>query len=140
MFLEMNIKNKENLYKMEFEFEFNGENGLPSLKFNESTGLLKIYGKSLVLSKDNFYEPLYKKMEEYLKIPRNINIEIDLEYFNTVSAKCLLDLFKMIEEKQIQSQRDFFITWYYDDIDIKESGNDFASILKYPDFEFIEKI
>jgi hypothetical protein len=56
-----------------------------------------------------------------------------LEYFNTSSSKCLIDIFRKLESLYLQEQ-DVVIFWYYEeeDEDMKESGEDFKDILKVP--------
>lgn len=124
---------------MDFEFKFEGRGGLPSLIFNENKGTIKIYGKSLVMVKENFYLPLFKKLDEYLSFPRDIELTIDLEFFNTLSAKYLLELFYLIEEKQIKNNKDFIVKWMYEDEDIKDSGENYSKMIKYAEFELIKK-
>jgi len=60
-------------------------------------------------------------------------LHIRLEYFNTSSSKCLLELFKRIEvlsRKKINVK----VLWYYEtaDEDMKELGEDFKEIIEVP--------
>ena len=65
-------------------------------------------------------------------------VNIQLEYFNTSSSKCLLDLFKKLEGMH-KSGNDITIKWYYeeDDEDMLEAGEDYQSIINIP-FKMIE--
>ena len=76
--------------------QFIGTENLPSLDFDEDSGVLIISGRSTSVEKDDFWNPLIEKMDSYLDVPRDITIVIDLEYFNTTSAKSMLDLFNLI--------------------------------------------
>jgi hypothetical protein len=66
--------------------------------------------------------------------PKTI-INIQLEYFNTSSSKCLLDLFKKLEA----INNEIVINWYYeeDDEDMLEAGEDYDAIINIP-FRMIE--
>jgi len=63
---------------------------------------------------------------------------VKLEYFNTSSSKCILDVFKKLEMIH-KAKNDVEIKWYYeeDDEDMLEAGEDYESIIRVP-FEMIE--
>jgi hypothetical protein len=65
-------------------------------------------------------------------------VNIRLEYFNTSSSKCILDVFKRLEAIH-RSKHDVEINWFYeeDDEDMLEAGEDYDSIIKVP-FKMIE--
>ncbi len=63
-----------------------------------------------------------------------------MEYFNTSSSKCILDVFKKLENVfKKNNEEGVTINWYYeeDDEDMLEAGEDYQSILKIP-FKMIE--
>ena len=62
-------------------------------------------------------------------------MNIQLEYFNTSSSKCILDLFKKLEA----INKAITIHWYYevDDEDMLEAGEDYEAIINIP-FKMIE--
>jgi hypothetical protein len=65
-------------------------------------------------------------------------VEIKLEYFNTSSSKCILDLFKKLESiNNIANQ--VKVNWYFeeDDEDMAEAGEDYQAIIGLP-FNMIE--
>ena len=64
---------------------------------------------------------------------------MQLEYFNTSSSKCILDVFKKLENLHNKSVAEVIINWYYeeDDEDMLEAGEDYQSILKLP-FKMVE--
>jgi len=68
-----------------------------------------------------------------------VNVNIQLEYFNTSSSKCILDVFKKLENLQNKNRAEVVINWYYeeDDEDMLEAGEDYQSILKIP-FNMVE--
>jgi hypothetical protein len=59
-----------------------------------------------------------------------------LEYFNTSSSKCILDLFKKLERLD---GTEVSINWYFeeDDEDMEEAGEDYQAIINLP-FKMIE--
>jgi hypothetical protein len=63
---------------------------------------------------------------------------VQLEYFNTSSSKCILDVFKKLEAIN-KGENDVLINWYYeeDDEDMLEAGEDYESIIRVP-FKMIE--
>ena len=79
--------------------KFEGTKELPSLEFDEVIGHLKISGISISIEAADFWNPLIEKMKIYLEDPRDIHLEISLEYFNTTSSKKLLDLLNVIDKE-----------------------------------------
>jgi len=68
-------------------------------------------------------------LDEYVQKPApQTAFDIQLEYFNTSSSKCLVEIFRRLEK--INSQN-IVINWYYeeDDEDMQESGEDFKEII-----------
>ncbi|MDQ3394085.1 MAG: DUF1987 domain-containing protein, partial [Bacteroidota bacterium] len=58
---------------------------------------------------------------------------VKLEYFNTSSSKCLVEVFRKLE-KLHNIGKEIKIRWFYEaeDEDMLESGEDFKEILKIP--------
>ena len=111
----------------------NGEAKTPTIKFN-TTGELLISGRSIPENSVEFYEPVIAWLDDYKSSNSNaLNIDIRLEYFNTSSSKCILDLFKKLEEIK-DSSKDVNVKWYYesDDEDMEEAGQDFQAIISVP--------
>jgi hypothetical protein len=57
-------------------------------------------------------------------------LDVKLEYFNTSSSKCLVEIFRKLEQLQ-DSGKNVLINWFYeeDDEDMQESGEDFQEII-----------
>lgn len=111
----------------------------PDIIFNAESGKLQIEGKSIPENSIEFYKPLVDWLEEYRKNPQETTeVNIKLEYFNTSSSKCILDIFKKLETIY-KEKHNVIINWYYeeDDEDMLEAGEDYQSILKIP-FKMIE--
>lgn len=111
----------------------------PSVNFDSASGILQLKGRSIPENSIEFYKPLVEWLEEYAAKPQaKTAVNIQLEYFNTSSSKCLLDLFKKLEGMH-KSGNDITIKWYYeeDDEDMLEAGEDYQSIINIP-FKMIE--
>jgi len=111
----------------------------PEVKFDPDQGLLEIKGRSSPENSPEFYKPLANWLQEYALSPREKTvINVQLEYFNTSSSKCLLDLFKKLEGIY-KSNHDVLVNWYYeDDESMLEAGEDYKVMTHLP-FKMIER-
>lgn len=108
----------------------------PSVNFNLEQGIIELKGRSIPENSLEFYKPLIEWVEKYSSQSKSeTNVNIQLEYFNTSSSKCLLDLFKKLEG----IGNKVTINWYYeqDDEDMLEAGEDYEAIINVP-FKMIE--
>jgi hypothetical protein len=111
----------------------------PDVSFDHSNGVLLLKGRSIPENSIEFYRPLVDWLENYSSCPQPKTVcDIQLEYFNTSSSKCLLDLFKKMEDMS-KGGNEIIINWYYeeDDEDMLEAGEDYQSIINVP-FKMIE--
>jgi len=111
----------------------------PSVKFDEKDGVFEIKGRSIPENSVEFYKPLNEWLDNYMQTPLDKTVvNIRLEYFNTSSSKCILDVFKRLEAIH-KTKHDVEINWFYeeDDEDMLEAGEDYDSIIKVP-FKMIE--
>ncbi|MEY5042637.1 MAG: hypothetical protein RLZZ414_2201 [Bacteroidota bacterium] len=116
-----------------------GTNKTPKITFNEEDGVLELKGRSIPENSIEFYKPLVDALDAYSKNPKSLTrVNIHLEYFNTSSSKCILDIFKKLEAIK-NAGNDVNINWYYeeDDEDMLEAGEDYQAIIKVP-FKMIE--
>ncbi len=113
----------------------------PAIELNVDSGLVEIKGRSIPENAIDFYSPVVEWLDKYADSPlEETVVNIQLEYFNTSSSKCILDVFKKLENIYKQNgYKGIVINWYYeeDDEDMLEAGEDYQSILKVP-FEMIE--
>lgn len=89
-------------------------------------------GRSIPENSIEFYRPLFEWLDDYVKIPSDKTIfDIKLEYFNTSSSKCLVEIFRRLERI---TSNGVVINWFYeeDDEDMQESGEDFKEIIDIP--------
>ena len=111
----------------------------PSIKFDTRDGVYEIKGRTIPENSVEFYKPLNEWLDQYMQTPLDKTVvNIRLEYFNTSSSKCILDVFKRLEAIH-RSKHDVVINWFYeeDDEDMLEAGEDYDSIIKVP-FKMIE--
>lgn len=111
----------------------------PNVNFDHNKGSLLLKGRSIPENSVEFYRPLVNWLGEYSSSPKVMTVfEVQLEYFNTSSSKCLLDLFKKMESLG-KDGNDIMINWYYeeDDEDMLEAGEDYQSIIDIP-FKMIQ--
>jgi hypothetical protein len=101
-----------------------GEGFIPEIQFDAQKGELNISGKSFHENTDEFYEPLYKWVKEYVNDtyqPTTLNFKMN--YFNTTSSKAILQLLRYFEDYKAEVQ----VNWFYqeDDDDMLEDGENF---------------
>jgi len=119
--------------------EIEGTSKTPTVSLNPENGLVEIKGRSIPENSVEFYKPLVDWLEDYKKSPASkTTVNIQLEYFNTSSSKCILDVFKRLEDIN-KGDAEVLINWYYeeDDEDMLEAGEDYESIIRVP-FKMIE--
>ncbi len=106
----------------------------PSITLDTKKGFLEIKGRSISENAVELYKPLVDWLEKYaLKPPSTTNVNIQLEYFNTSSSKCILDVFKKLEAIH-KGGSAVVINWYYkaDDENMLEAGEDYQAIVNVP--------
>lgn len=108
----------------------------PTVEFSAENGVLLLKGRSIPENSIEFYKPLIDWIENYSACAGSKTVlNVQLEYFNTSSSKCLLDVFKKLE----RISDPVAINWYYeeDDEDMLEAGEDYDAIIDIP-FKMIE--
>jgi hypothetical protein len=108
-----------------------GTDSLPTVLLKTS-GELKITGRALPEDAAKFFSPVLIWIKE-LSV-EEVNIEINLDYFNTSVSKQLLDFFKLIENKK--AIKIVKVKWMYEegDDEMLESGEIYKELL--PRFSF----
>ena len=91
-------------------------------------GSISIKGRSMMEDSLRFYKPIHEWTNHYIKHEKkDINIIVDLDYFNSSSAKQLLKLFMIIDIDDASNK----IIWVYpsDNEFIKDRGEEFEIML-----------
>ena len=105
----------------------------PKMHFSRETGEFEISGRSIPENSIEFYKPIINWLDNYIKEPNQSTLlVIKLEYFNTSSSKCLVEILRRLESVNDQSM--VKVKWCYEeeDEDMQESGEDFKEIIKVP--------
>lgn len=111
----------------------------PTVKFDADSGELVIRGRSIPENSIDFYKPLIDWLDNYAANAGSVVVlKMELEYFNTSSSKCILDIFKKLEVIK-KSGKNVTVKWHYeeDDEDMLEAGEDYDAIIDI-DFEMIK--
>ncbi len=121
------------------DISLEGTSKTPTVDFNGATGLLQLRGRSIPENSIEFYKPLIDWIDQYARTPKaGTQLHVQLEYFNTSSSKCILDLFKKLEQLR-SAGNEVQVLWHYevDDEDMLEAGEDYQAIINLP-FKMIE--
>ena len=108
-----------------------GTSKTPTVQFNLEPLNMSISGRSIPENSIEFYQPLLDWVQANLQADgTSLEISIRLEYFNTSSSKCIMDLLKRVEK----SPCDATVLWYYEDEDedMLEAGEDYDAIIEIP--------
>ena len=118
--------------------KLDGSAKTPSISFSPA-GTLELRGRSIPENSVEFYKPLNDWIDAYGQNPSAATtIDVKLEYFNTSSSKCILDLFKKLEAINGKGT-EVKVNWFFemDDEDMEEAGEDYQAIISLP-FKMIE--
>jgi len=122
----------------------------PEIRFSLEENIFRVSGTSRPEDVRALYYPVTEWIKQFADNLIDGSIEkytaanpfrfqVDLNYFNSSSAKFLYDI--LIEVKRIQSASvPAIVEWHYedDDLDLREAGND-LSILVEMEFTYIPK-
>lgn len=106
----------------------------PNIAFNNDSGIFEIKGMSCAEYALDFYKPVFDWLDEYMERPKlKTTLNVKLKYFNTSSAKCILQLLERIgkiKEKGFEIE----VNWFYnkDDEQMIADGENYSVILGLP--------
>ena len=107
-----------------------GTKQTPTLEFDEGTGKLKIYGVSIGINPGEFWDQVIDMVKTYLEDPKDLELDLNLEYFNTPSASKMFSLLKLVDIRMGETKRKFTVVWHDDDDeDMRETGDDLSSMV-----------
>jgi hypothetical protein len=101
----------------------------------DQAGFIELKGKSIPENSVEFYKPIFDWLDNYATNPKETTkVLVELEYFNTSSSKCILDVFRKLEGIHKSGKSAVAIAWLYDedDEDMMETGEDYQTIVKVP--------
>ena len=108
----------------------------PQVEFMALERKLTLAGRSIPENSIQFYGPLLEWVQAFCpEAGGRVEIHVKLEYFNTSSSKCLMDMLKRVEASKCDAE----VFWYYEeeDEDMEEAGEDYAAIIQLP-FKLVE--
>jgi len=108
-------------------FFVSGNKQQPTVELDQSKGIFKFEGRSIVGNPVEFYSPIRDWFKEYCANPNEKTIiEIRMDYFNSSTFKELIDIFKLLKTIKEQGLQ---VKWYtYDDDDIIEETEKITEI------------
>lgn len=108
----------------------------PEVTFLALDKTMTLSGRSIPENSIQFFQPLLTWTESFCESSSgHVEVHVKLEYFNTSSSKCLMDLLKRLEQCSCSAE----VFWYYEeeDEDMQEAGEDYAAIIQLP-FKLVE--
>ena len=116
----------------------------PKILFNPQLMKFEISGESRPEDAGKLFDIVLEWLEDYLTANKKettssqLKFEFNLLYFNTVSAKYILEILRLLQVYYLENSK-IKILWYYKakDEDMKESGEEFKRLVNMP-FEFIK--
>ncbi len=102
----------------------------PTVEFSPENGILTIKGRSHPENSKVFYNPIISWCEEYVGTdPDNTILNVELEHFNTMTSKSLLDVFRSLKPLHDEG-KDLLVKWFYeaDDEELLDAGQTYQEI------------
>ena len=111
---------------------------IPGILLDKEKGIFEMTGKACPENLDEFYDPIFRWLDEYIENPNEETIfEVKLVYYNTASSKALLKILQKLELLHKKGHK-VIVRWHYeeDDEDLQIAGEDYAELIEIQ-FEFI---
>lgn len=113
----------------------------PAVDFDFESGVLSLRGESYPEDTSRVFAPMFAALNEFLPnaVGRAIRFEIELIYFNSSSAKALLNMFTLLD-RAAAAGVEIVVDWRFapDDETMKEFGEDFSEDLGHLSFNLVE--
>lgn len=109
----------------------------PAVTLDADKGLFVLEGESYPEDITSFYQPIRDALNAYLEDLKNtLKVEIKLLYFNSSSARMIMDIFASMNEKATRGQY-IAIDWYCDPEDdiTREFAEDISDGLRFLKFK-----
>ncbi len=111
-----------------------GTEDTPAITLDSVNNIYSFSGRSLPEDVNTFYKPTMEWLAKFGENPKDMQMEIKLEYFNTASSKILLDILMLLDEVSSEKGVAIKIIWMYDsnDEDMLEAGEEFSELVSLP--------
>ncbi|MCQ2202627.1 MAG: DUF1987 domain-containing protein [Bacteroidales bacterium] len=112
------------------------EERFPLITYDDNT--LTIEGRSFMDDAVGFYRNILARIKNELPTDHLLTV-FNLEYFNTSSSKCILEIFRFLYD-QFEQGKDVRVEWYYSErfVEMHEAGEDYKDLVDGLPFEIIE--
>lgn len=107
----------------------------PAMMLDPASGLVEITGVSIPENADKVFAPLFGAIDEYAAAPsERTTVRIGLTYFNSSSAKYILDALKRLDDLHATGRSKVLMEWLHapGDLDMMEAGRDYKSLVEFP--------
>ena len=112
----------------------------PEVDFDFKHGILSLRGESYPEDASTVFGPIFSALEQFLATVgnREVRIDFDLTYFNSSSAKALMNMFQLLDHAAAAGAN-VRVTWFFapDDDTMKEFGEDFSEDLEHVTFNLV---
>ena len=112
----------------------------PEVDFDFERGRLALRGESYPEDASAVFGPIFAALDRFLSesAGRDLTFEFDLTYFNSSSAKALMNMFQLLDRAAAQGTR-VAVSWLYaaEDDTMKEFGEDFSEDLEHVTFTLV---
>lgn len=112
----------------------------PFILLDAQKGLIEIRGNSIPENSISFYSRVIDWIKSLENSPKkSVNLVIQLDYFNTSTARSLVEIFNKLSQLHAAGKSEVMVYWEYKsyDEDNLEAGEDFKSVAKVP-FEIVK--
>lgn len=107
------------------------------VSLDAESGKLIFSGRSYPENSQGFYKPIMEWVEKYLQAPApKTECAFTIEYCNSASRKCIIELFRMLEPHHKTTQS-VTVIWNHEQADegMREAGEEYKNLFKL-DFQF----
>lgn len=105
------------------------------VKCNASNGTIVVRGRSIPENSFDFFDPIFGWINQYIENPNSqTQLQFYVEYFNTASSKCILDILRIFEKVHLENKSSVNVTWHFEeeDEDMEYAGEDFKAVIEIP--------
>jgi hypothetical protein len=106
----------------------------PFINFHPKNNILDIKGCSVPEDGIGFYLPVLSWIENYLLTnPKEITLNIQLDYFNTTSSKFIFEMLRRLESYNTDEIK-LIVNWFFidGDEDLEEAGLVYSDVVRIP--------
>ena len=109
----------------------------PEVKFDNNKFFIN--GECFPEDISSFAEPIIESLNKAIEINHKLEIEFQMKYFNSSSAKFFFDFFEILEDAATAG-KEINIKWKYrsKDSSMMEAGEDFEEDMENANFELVK--